>query len=203
MSWKGSPHTSQSILDKKLKKNTDTDNWKIVHIVQFRCPLLFHLHCNFEHRSVGSCWEKIPFHCLVFPDSFFCPYPSSVTSSLPLFGGFWSSIMIHVSCKRMFFNCRCPADFGSILFLVVVSVWLCQLRRNSNCWICNYLSWERERRHIEWGGEVHTQGLTPPRLLKRSTKPFFHLHWNNSSARTAISTGPSFFPNDIFHNCSS
>ena len=94
--------------------------------------------------------------------------------------------MIHVSCKRMFFKCRCPADFGSILFLVVVSVRLSQLRRNSNCWICNYLSWERERRHIEWGGEVNTQGLTPPRLLKRSTKPFFYLRWNNSSARTAI-----------------
>ena len=94
--------------------------------------------------------------------------------------------MIHVSCKRMFFNCRCPPDFGSILFLVVVSVRLSQLRRNSNCWICNYLSWERERRHIEWGWEVNTQGLTPPRLLKRSTKPFFYLRWNNSSARTAI-----------------
>ena len=74
MSWKGSPHTSQSILDNKPKK-TRTQTTEIVHIVQFRCPLLFPLHCNFEHRSVDSCWEKIPFHCLVSPDSFFAPIP--------------------------------------------------------------------------------------------------------------------------------
>ena len=202
MSWKGSPHTSQSILDKKPKKHGHRQLKNRTHC-SIQVSFTFSPPLQFWTPVCRLLLRKDPLSLFGFPWFLFLPLSLKCHIFTPSFWGILKFYYDSCFLQKDVFNCRCPADFGSILFLVVVSVWLCQLRRNSNCWICNYLSWERERRHIEWGGEVHTQGLTPPRLLKRSTKPFFHLHWNNSSARTAISTGPSFFPNDIFHNCSS